>query len=102
VNWLGLSGAADRDLMARIIADDFTFVTNNAADFRRLYARRTLHAGLGIVVPQLAPAAQRALFDALLDELVEGEELVNEAIEIRIEEGAAVIERYSLPDVEGQ
>jgi hypothetical protein len=51
VTWLGLSGEADRDLMPRIIADDLIFVTNNARDFRRLYARERLHAGLVIVVP---------------------------------------------------
>lgn len=45
VNWLGLSGAADWDLMARIIDDDFTLVTNNAADFRRLYARASCIRG---------------------------------------------------------
>ena len=32
VNWLGLSGETDWDLMPRIIAEDFTFVTNNARD----------------------------------------------------------------------
>lgn len=56
VNWLGLSGETDWNLMLRVIADDFTFVTNNAADFRRLYARVPLHAGLVIIVPQVAPA----------------------------------------------
>lgn len=40
VNWLGLSGAADWDLMPRIIDADFTFVTNNARDFRKLHAKR--------------------------------------------------------------
>lgn len=38
VVWLGLGGTADWDLMPRILDDDFCFVTNNAADFRRLYA----------------------------------------------------------------
>lgn len=97
VNWIGLSGETDWDLMPRIIADDFTFVTNNAADFRRLYAREPLHAGLLIIVPQVMPARQRELFDLLLDELAGGLELVNEAIEIRLEDGEAVIDRYALP-----
>ncbi|WP_292364884.1 DUF5615 family PIN-like protein [Mesorhizobium sp.] len=52
VNWLGLSGETDWDLMPRILTEDFTFVTNNARDFRRLYAREEVHAGLLIVVPQ--------------------------------------------------
>ena len=100
VNWLGLSGEADWDLMPRIIADDFTFVTNNASDFRKLYARQPLHAGLLIIIPQVAPARQRELFALLLDEIEAGGEPVNEAIEIRLEGGAAVLERYALPAAE--
>jgi predicted nuclease of predicted toxin-antitoxin system len=97
VNWLGLSGEADWDLMPRIIADDFTFVTNNASDFRKLYARQPLHAGLLIIIPQVAPARQRELFDLLLDEIDAAGEPVNEAIEIRLEDGEAVLDRYPLP-----
>ncbi|TCU06976.1 hypothetical protein EV132_1305 [Rhizobium sullae] len=41
VNWLGLSGEGDWDLMPRIVAGDFTFVTNNARDFRKLYLIHT-------------------------------------------------------------
>jgi hypothetical protein len=44
VNWLGLSGATDRGLMPRIVEQDFTFVTNNAGDFRRLYARQEVRS----------------------------------------------------------
>lgn len=55
VNWLGLSGEADWDLMPRIVAGDFTFVTNNARDFRKLYSKEDLHAGLLIIVPQVPP-----------------------------------------------
>ncbi|TGU23603.1 DUF5615 family PIN-like protein, partial [Mesorhizobium sp. M4B.F.Ca.ET.150.01.1.1] len=53
VNWLGLSGETDWDLMPLIIDEDFTFVTNNAKDFRKLYAKEPVHAGLIIVVPQV-------------------------------------------------
>lgn len=96
VVWLGLDGTADWDLMPRILAEDFCFVTNNAADFRRLYAEAELHAGLVIFVPQVAPAIQRELFAALLDH-IGGEELVNEAIEIRIVDNEAIFDRYTLP-----
>ena len=48
---------------------DFTFVTNNAKDFRRLYAREEVHAGLMILIPNAPPTEQRILFDAALDEL---------------------------------
>lgn len=100
VNWLGLSGETDWDLMPRIIAEDFTFVTNNARDFRKLYAREEIHAGLLIIVPQVAPDRQRELFAALLDEIGADIAIVNEVIEIDLEDGAAVINRYDLPAAE--
>ena len=99
VNWLGLSGESDWTLVQRVVADDFTFVTNNAADFRRLYVRVSLHAGLVIIVPQVAPAVQRVLFEVVLDELSNSDAPVNEAIELRIQGGMALIERYSLPEL---
>lgn len=97
VNWLGLSGEADWDLMPRIVAEDYTFVTNNARDFRKLYAKEELHAGLIIIVPQVVPALQRDLFDLILQDLSSGAELLNEVIEITIEEEEAVLTRYLLP-----
>ena len=97
VNWLGLSGKTDSELMLRIVDGDFTFVTNNAMDFRRLYARRELHAGLVIIVPQVVPARQRALFSGLLDTLLPDEALVNEVIEITLDGEEAVFTRYDLP-----
>lgn len=99
VNWLGLSGETDWDLMPRIVDGDFTFVTNNARDFRKLYAREELHAGLIIIVPQVLPARQRELFDAVLEELMADDEFVNEVIEIAIEGEMAIITRYALPNV---
>lgn len=96
VNWLGLSGETDWDLMPRIIEGDFTFVTNNARDFRKLYAKEALHAGLVIIVPQVLPARQRELFDAILEELVSAEELLNEVIEITLEDDDVVMTRYTL------
>ena len=96
VNWLGLSGETDWGLMPRTVGEDFTLVTNNARDFRRLYAQQPVHAGLVILIPQIVPARQRELFDALLADLSPDEFLVNEAIEIDIEDGTVVITRYEL------
>lgn len=98
VNWLGLSGETDWDLMPRIVEGNFTFVTNNARDFRKLYAREELHPGLVIIVPQVLPARQRELFEAVLDELSSTKELFNEIIEISIDEEELVITRYILPE----
>lgn len=98
VNWLGLSGETDWNLMPRIVAGDFTFVTNNASDFRRLYRREVVHAGLVIIVPQVPPDTQRLLFNLLLDDLKEADDLVNQAIEISIEGEEVVMERYNLAE----
>ncbi|MFA1625585.1 DUF5615 family PIN-like protein [Rhizobium mongolense] len=91
VNWLGLSGETDWDLMPRIVAEDFTFVTNNARDFRKLYAREALHAGLAIIVAQVLPRQQRELFALVLQELADSPDLVNEVVEIALEEDEVLL-----------
>lgn len=96
VNWLGLSGETDWDLMPRVVADGLTFVTNNARDFRKLFARESIHAGLVIIVPQVTPSLQRSLFLLVLDELDIDASLLNEAIEITIDDGDAVISRFEI------
>ncbi|MFA1672102.1 DUF5615 family PIN-like protein [Rhizobium mongolense] len=98
VNWLGLSGETDWDLMPRIVAEDFTFVTNNARDFRKLYAREALHAGLAIIVAQVLPRQQRELFALVLQELADSPDLVNEVVEIALEEDEVLLTRYALPE----
>lgn len=97
VAWLGLSGAADWDLLRRVVADDLTFVTDHARDFRRLFARERLDAGLVVIVPEVVPARQRELFAAVLDALADGQEPVNEVVEINLDGDEAVITRYGLP-----
>jgi predicted nuclease of predicted toxin-antitoxin system len=96
VNYRGLSGAQDWDLMGLIRAADFTFVTNNAKDSRRLYAREDLHAGLVILIPNVPPELQRVLFDAALDDLA-AVEPVNEALEVDFVYGGIQLIRYELP-----
>ena len=97
VNYRGLSGVQDWNLMAPIQEGDFTFVTNNAKDFRRLYAQQEIHAGLVILIPNVRPAEQRELFDAALDELAEAPGLINEALEVGLVDGDIQISRYELP-----
>ncbi|WOS66097.1 DUF5615 family PIN-like protein [Sinorhizobium fredii] len=98
VNWLGLGGETDWDLMPRIIEADFAFVTNNARDFRKLYAKEELHAGLVIIVPQVLPALQRELFGLILQDLAGAQDIVNEVIEVTLDGEDAVLTRYSLPE----
>jgi predicted nuclease of predicted toxin-antitoxin system len=97
VNYRGLSGVQDWNLMAPIQQGGFTFVTNNAKDFRQLYAREHIHGGLVILIPNVPPAEQRELFDAALDELQAAPGLVNEALEVGFVECDIQIVRYELP-----
>lgn len=81
VTHLGMGGLKDHEIIPRIRDEEFTFVTNNAVDFRRLYRREDLHAGLIIIVPNVRPEMQRQLFQATL-EYLNMRELINAVLEI--------------------
>lgn len=93
-----MSGQTGWDLTPWIIAGDFTFATNNARDFRKLYAKQEVRAGLIIILPQILPQLQREFFSLILQKLASGEDLANEAIEISLDGGDAVLTRYQLPE----
>jgi len=97
VNFRGLGGVQDWNLMAPIREEGFTFVTNNAKDFRRLYAQEDIHAGLVILIPNVPPVVQRILFDAALDAVGDGIGLINEALEVGVIDGDIQISRHELP-----
>jgi predicted nuclease of predicted toxin-antitoxin system len=80
-NYLGLSSSKDRELMDLIVERDYTFVTNNRFDFLALYKREAFHAGLVVVVRNVAPTRQRELFNGVLDH-VGSRELINPVIEV--------------------
>lgn len=96
VNYLGLSGQPDWVLAERIAKDEFTFVTNNRSDFVELFARMALHPGLIVIVPNVTPATQRALFRAVLQHIGQ-RELVNTVIEIDIEGEVVRCAEYEMP-----
>jgi predicted nuclease of predicted toxin-antitoxin system len=97
VNFLGLTSTQDHDLILRILQGDFVFVTHNAVDFRRLYRAQPLHAGLVVLVPQSPPEQQRALFSAVLEDIRENGDPINQAIEILLEDREVLIRRYAWP-----
>ena len=96
VNHLGLSGKPDWELADRIAKDEFTFVTNNRVDFIRLFEKMEVHAGLIIIVPNVVPAVQCAMFEAAILYLA-GKELINSAIEVSLEGKTVKCIEYEIP-----
>ena len=109
VNHLGLTGAKDWDLKATILEGDWTFITNNGADFRGpakspgsqgVYAGISLHAGLICIE---APGGlnldrQKRLFDLILSDLTEQGDLTNQVLEVVLSsDGSVELTRYSMP-----
>jgi hypothetical protein len=72
-------------------------VTNNASDFRRLYATQPLHAGLVIIIPSVNRVEQQRLFRGALDELGQLGELINRVLEVDIDGDEVVFSLYDLP-----
>jgi hypothetical protein len=97
VNFLGLSGLKDWQLMETIRKKEYTFVTNNAGDFSALYAQEQLHAGLVIIIPNVTPARQRDLFTAVLAH-IGGRDLINAVVEADFAAGTITCREYSYPD----
>ena len=96
VNHLDLSGKPDWELADRIVADEFTFVTNNRVDFIRLFGHMELHAGLIVIVPNVVPSVQRTLFEAALLYMA-GKALINSALEVSLEGKVVKCVEYQLP-----
>jgi predicted nuclease of predicted toxin-antitoxin system len=96
VNFLGLNGTPDWQLANRVIQEDYTLVTNNRTDFLRLFKGAELHAGLIIIVPNVVPAMQRSLLEAVLVHIGE-RQLVNAVIETELEGKTIRCLEYSMP-----
>jgi hypothetical protein len=76
---------------------DFVLVTNNASDFRQLYAAQPLHAGLVILIPVVGRDVQRRLFKAALDELAIIGEPVNREFEVDLDGDEVTLTLYDWP-----
>jgi uncharacterized protein DUF5615 len=109
VVWIGKAGLKDWELKKIIVDDDWTFVTNNSADFRGpsdepgttgQYADVFVHAGLICLNSdaRMNQAVQIDLFACALDELGAESQLVNEVLEVDLDHnGLKQYRRYSLP-----
>jgi predicted nuclease of predicted toxin-antitoxin system len=93
---VGKAGWKDWNVARYAVEGGFVLVTNNAGDFRNLYANKPLHAGLIIIIPNVNRAAQQQLFRAVLDELAGFGEPVNHVLEVDIEGGEARFAFYTL------
>jgi predicted nuclease of predicted toxin-antitoxin system len=96
VNFVGLGGHKDWQLMTKIRREDYTLVTNNRADFTALYAKEQLHAGLIIILPNVTPSRQRELFKAALAHIGK-RNLVNAVVEVGLVGATAICSEYQYP-----
>lgn len=105
----GLSGTKDWKLIEYVIANDFTLVTHNSADFRgggpfKLggeHDKQPIHAGLVCLnsVHTMDLQRQLDLFQIALDELGTMVDLVNQALEVFEQEDSSVeVVIYEIPD----
>jgi predicted nuclease of predicted toxin-antitoxin system len=97
VNYLGLGGSKDWQLMAIIRQQDYTFVTNNRSDFLVLHGREQLHAGVIVVVPSVTPVRQRELFSAALKH-IGARDLTNAVVEVKYTGNRIACSEYALPE----
>ena len=63
---VGKAGWKDWHVLEYARTGDFVLVTNNATDFRKLYASEYLHAGLVILLPSVDANLQQQLFRGAL------------------------------------
>lgn len=94
---VGRAGWKDWNVVRYARDGDFVLVTNNASDFRELYATQPLHVGLVILIPVVSRDVQRRLFKAALDELVIIGEPVNRALEVDLDGDEVTLTLYEWP-----
>ena len=97
---IGRAGWKDWNVVRYARDGDFVLVTNNASDFRRLYAAQPLHACLIILIPVVDRALQRKLFRAALDELGVIGEPINRVLEVDLDGQEVILALYDLPSAE--
>lgn len=100
VSWLGLAGEPDWRIARRAVDDGYVFVTHDTVDFRPLYGRENIHAGLigfNTAAKTMNLVLQTRLFLLAMSELA-GEEHYNAVLEITVDASRRVtVERYPLP-----
>jgi predicted nuclease of predicted toxin-antitoxin system len=93
---VGKAGWKDWNVVRYASEGDFVLVTNNASDFRRLYATEPLHAGLVILIPVVGRELQGTLFRVALDELAVTGDPVNRVLEVDLDGEEISLTLYDL------
>lgn len=94
---VGKAGWKDWNVLRHACDNDFVLVTNNAADFRKLYADESLHAGLVVLIPNVPTDLQKQLFEGAVGKLTEYGEPINHVLEVDIDGEHVIFELYELP-----
>jgi predicted nuclease of predicted toxin-antitoxin system len=94
---VGKAGWKDWNVARYAAEGDFVVVTNNASDFRKLYATQSLHTGLVIIIPSVNRVEQQRLFHGALDELSRFGELINRVLEVDIAGDEITFDFYEIP-----
>jgi predicted nuclease of predicted toxin-antitoxin system len=93
----GMAGWQDWNVLRHASEGNFVLVTNNASDFRRLYATEAVHAGLIIIIPNVNRDRQIQLFRGALALLATVGEPINRVLEIDVAADEAVFNLYDYP-----
>jgi predicted nuclease of predicted toxin-antitoxin system len=100
VTWLGMRSRKDWTIVRRAVKDGFILVTSNTVDFKPLYEREEVHAGLlclNVTPGLMALEVQKSLFLFALEQVAVNEP-VNEILELTVTaEGEVILDRYALP-----
>jgi predicted nuclease of predicted toxin-antitoxin system len=93
---IGKAGWSDQNVVRLAAEGDFIVVTNNASDFRKLYAAQPLHAGLIILLPNAGREVHMRLFKYALELLAANGEPVNQVLEMGFDGQDMIFTLYSL------
>jgi predicted nuclease of predicted toxin-antitoxin system len=94
---LGKASWKDWAIRDYAVNGDFILVTNNASDFRRLYAATDVHPGLVILVPNVVQETQVVLFREAIKRLAQSDDTVNKVLEVDISEEDIILKVYDFP-----
>jgi Domain of unknown function (DUF5615) len=93
---VGLGSTPDKVIAERAVQTGAIMVTNNARDYRRLYARFVSHPGLVIVLPSVGKARQIRLFETVIQFIDFEASIVDQLVEID-EEGRITVRPWPQP-----